>query len=156
MCHNLKNYMEINPQAFESQVPKEVYRAILEANRHILTDDQMNIFLTLYEEDNKEEAAAVLGMSVAELENITEPFMPKRFRKKKERLSREGKPYLKRLSRAAFVAILEDHSQLDEQEQEIVSAMAKAPNQVVAAQSLGMKYSDFIKLYLKMRRKHGF
>lgn len=133
----------------------ESYRQIIETHRDVMSDEQMEVFLLLYERGDKGLVAAELGIEQGELEMIIEPLMPRQL-ERHERLNRQGRPYLKRLSHTAFVAILADYPALSEDEKGIVTAMIDAPNQVVAAQSLGMEYGEFVKLYLKMRRKHGF
>lgn len=131
---------------------KKAYRQLIETHRDVLTDDEMEVFLTLYEQLDAESAAAELGMTIDQLQEVVERYFPK----KAERRTRKGELYRKRLSDIALRQILDTTPNLTEKERETLQAMIGADNQVVAAMSLNMKYSAFIKQYSRIRDEHGF
>lgn len=114
----------------------------------------MEILFTLYEQPTKEQAANELSITVDELNQELDVIL--KWREKNERQTKDGKPYKKRLSRAAFVGLLAERDDLNEDEQAMIQAIIDAPNQVVAATSLGMSYGDFQKRFTKMRRDRDF
>jgi hypothetical protein len=132
---------------------KDKFERVVETYRNTLTDDEMGVFLTLHEHNGAiEQAALELEMSVEVIEEIVERFLPK----KQERRTKKGEAYRRRLSQEAFKLILENHEDLNERERQIIESLIGAQNQVVAATSLDMKHSAFIKEYVAMRKKHGF
>lgn len=133
---------------------KNKYKRMIESGRDELNEWQMEVLFTLYEQPTIERAAAELDVTVDELQHELATIV--RIHETTERQTKEGKPYKKRLARAAFINILNDYPDLTDDERAMVQAMSEAPNQVVAAQSLGMTYDEFQKRFLQMRRTHDF
>lgn len=133
---------------------KSRYEELVIAHRDTLTDDEMEMLLVLDEQPIKALAAQALGISPEELETRFSDFMAKHSRP--ERTTNQGKPFRKRLTQSAIIGILADHPDLNEQEREILQSLLGANNQVVAALSLDMTYSAFIKRYMEIRHIHGF
>lgn len=141
---------------------KEDFLRLIEKGRDGLTDDQMNILFTLYEEDTVQAACEVMDMTESELEQAfaaivrqVEPPAPKR-QPKPERLRGDGRPYRKRLANTALLKIISEHDDLTEDEVRILQAAADSFNQVIAADSLDMSYKEFIQAYMAIRNTHGF
>jgi hypothetical protein len=136
---------------------KEHYLHLIETGRNTLSDYHMDVLFTLYEMDSLADAAQELGKSEAELitilSHIESALQPK---PRTERLTKKGKLYKKRLGRTAYLQILVEHEDLSDEERAVIRAIAEAPNQVVAAQSLGMTYKEFDQSHTRIRREHDF
>lgn len=131
---------------------KDTYVQLIEAKRDTLSDDDMELLFTLHEQPTKERAAGELGISLEELEERLAVLFPP----KKERRTKTGEEYAKRLTNAALHAILLEHEDLNDEERTLLSALMTSRNQMIAASALDMKYPDFMSKYKAIRRKHGF
>lgn len=141
---------------------KEDFLRLIEKGRDSLSDEQMNVLFTLYEEDHLQAASEVLatnetelGEMVDDIVRLVEPPALKR-PPKSERLRGDGKPYRKRLANTALLKIISEHDDLTEDEVRILQAAADSFNQVIAADSLGMSYKEFIQAYMAIRNTHEF
>jgi len=133
---------------------KNKYVLLIEAKRDVLSDDDMELLLTMHEQPSKVRAARELGISIEELEQrLAVLFPPKQV---VERRTRTGEAYAKRLTNTAIKAILLEHEDLDENERMLLATLMESRNQVIAAAALGMTYTDFMGNYRAIRRKHGF
>ena len=142
-------------RGFYPKPPKKgKYESIIEMYREVLTDDEMGVFLALHEEGSVERAAQGLGMTIEEVTEVVERYIPKKQESRSMRA--DGEPHRRRLSQEAFKAILASHDDLNDREREIIQSLVGAQNQVVAASSLGLTYSAFMKEYIAIRKKHGF
>ena len=133
------------------QPKKNQYLHVIETYRDSLSDEEMGVFLTLYEEGKFELAAEECEMTIEQVQAVVEKYIPK----KPERLSRLGEPYKRRLTQTALKSILETY-ELDEDERQILESLVGAQNQVIAASSLGMLHSNFIQKFTAIRRKYEF
>jgi hypothetical protein len=132
---------------------KDKYVELIEAKRDVLSDDDMELLLTLHEQSTKKRAANELGISIDELEERLAILFPP---KTDERRTKTGEAYAKRLTNTAITAILLEHEDLNEDERRILAALVGSRNQIIAALSLDMSYEDFMSQYKAVRRKHGF
>lgn len=129
---------------------KLTYEALIREHRSELTDDEMAVLLALYENKTIELAAADLAISVEEIDTVLKKFFPP----PRERRTKSGELYKKRLSRATLRLLLENVDDFSEHERGIITALADAPNQTVAALSINMTYKEFMKEYMAIRRRH--
>ena len=132
---------------------KNKYIRLIEAKRDELSDDDMEVLLTVYEQPSLAHAAEELGVSIEELESRLNILFPPKI---DTRVTKNGEKYAKRLTDTAIKSILAEHEDLGDDERELLSALIGARNQVIAATSLDMNFSTFIGKYKSMRRKHGF
>jgi hypothetical protein len=134
-------------------IKKDKYAQLIEAKRDVLSDDDMELLFTMHEQPSKVRAARELGISIEELEQrLAVLFPPKQVA---ERRTKTGETYAKRLTDTALRAILLEHEDLNDDERKLLSALLGSRNQVIAASSLGMNYSDFMSEYKAIRKKHG-
>ncbi|HRJ06730.1 MAG TPA: hypothetical protein PK096_01780 [Candidatus Saccharibacteria bacterium] len=153
-----KEHPESKPD--EAVIPKdknEILR-LIEVGRDILNDDQMELLFALYEEDDAWRAAEMLGMSLPQLEKKWLDVIGRTTPQPNgsERITKKGKPYLKRLGHSALTKILLERSDMVEEDRKIVIALATSTNQGTAARSLGMTYNDFVKRFIEIRREYDF
>lgn len=141
---------------------QEDYLRLIEAGRHSLDDSQIGVLFALYEGDTVLDACLHLGVDEHELEQtfasildslgLSIPEPPK----KRGELKIDGSPRLRRIANAALLQIIRERDDLNEAEVRIIKAAAESTNQIIAANSLGMDYKEFINAYLAIRRSRGF
>lgn len=71
-------------------------------------------------------------------------------------LRKDGRPKRTRISSEQWKAAAATIDFEDILEKEVVLAMAESKNQALAAQRVGLSYSEFAKHALKIRRKYNF
>lgn len=118
---------------------------------------EMEVFMSLVEGERKIDVAHRLKLTGYELNEIIHRYLPREHRgEKRDRLTKTGRPYKKRLSRAALMAIALQKEELTDEERGVLRVVAESPNIVLAAAVLGMNFKDLESEYKKMRHTHDF
>lgn len=132
---------------------------IIEARRNDLSNDDFGLLLELYETGSIAQAAAVLGLSIEEVESRYQKLCGKRISNEKQPAlpgSRE-QPRKRRLSNEALKNIIEDPSYpFTELERMRLDVILVSPNMTVAAGQLNIPFKDLEKWFSKLRYDRNF
>lgn len=127
-------------------------KGMLDRHRDILSDDEFDLLLGLYEcHGSFENFSRETGRDVREIYQEYQTFREKIG----VRTRKDGRRWRTRISIPRLKVLLESYDFTGD-EREILNARIQSRNQMIAAIALGMTYAEYVDAFQAVRDRYGF